>query len=67
MKKTEQPTFKIKPVKAGLLVRDPITRAPLKEKGEEKPRNAYWLRRLNDKSVVEVKTPAKSTANKETK
>lgn len=64
MKKTEQPTFKIKPAK-GLVVRDPETHDPLKAAGEIKPRNAYWLRRLSDKSVVEVKTTTKATANKE--
>ncbi|MFA1562591.1 DUF2635 domain-containing protein [Aliivibrio fischeri] len=45
--------MKIKPQK-GLLVRDPITRTPLNEKGEIKPRNAYWLRRIKDESVVEL-------------
>ncbi|BDU38751.1 DUF2635 domain-containing protein [Vibrio nigripulchritudo] len=48
-------TIKVKPVK-GLVVRDPETRIPLKGAGEEKPRNAYWIRRLNDQSVVEVKS-----------
>lgn len=65
MTKTKQPTFKIKPSEKGLLVRDPETRTPLKNAGEEKPRNAYWLRRLQDKSVVEVQTTTKATANKE--
>ena len=64
MKKTQQTTFKIKPAK-GLTVRDPETREPLKAAGEIKPRNAYWLRRLSDKSVVEVQTTTKATANKE--
>ncbi len=43
--------IKVKP-KKGLLVRDPITRQPLDEKGEIKPRNAYWLRRKLEGSVV---------------
>ena len=42
--------IKIKP-SPGLLVRDPETREPLKKAGEEKPRNHYWIRRLNEKSV----------------
>jgi len=52
--------IKIKPEK-GLLVRDPLTREPLKIAGENKPRNTYWIRRLNDKSVHLVK-PKKDTA-----
>ncbi len=57
-------TIKVKPQK-GLLVRDPITREPLKATGEEKPRNPYWLRRIKDKSVTLVST-AKATKTKET-
>ena len=52
-------TIKVKP-KKGLLVRDPETREPLKAKGEEKPRNTYWLRRIKDESVIEL------TAKKDT-
>ncbi|NOI29554.1 DUF2635 domain-containing protein [Vibrio coralliilyticus] len=48
-------TFKVKPSRKDLLVRDPETRQPLKAAGEVKPRNTYWLRRIKDKSVVEVK------------
>lgn len=44
--------IKIKPASKGLLVRDPITRNPLDMKGELKPRNTYWLRRVQDASVV---------------
>ncbi len=40
-----------KPTTKDLLVRDPITRVPLKASGEVKPRNAYWLRRILDDSV----------------
>ena len=43
--------IKVKP-KKGLLVRDPTTRQPLDEKGEIKQRNAYWLRRKLEGSVV---------------
>lgn len=38
----------------GLTVRDPETLQPLAEKGERKPRTAYWLRRLRDGDVTEV-------------
>ncbi|OCH16991.1 DUF2635 domain-containing protein [Aliivibrio logei] len=44
--------IKIKPKVKGVLVRDPITREPLKANGEMKPRNTYWLRRVQDASVV---------------
>ena len=47
-------TFKIKPATKGLIVRDNITRKPLAEKGEEKPRSSYWLRRLRAGDVIEV-------------
>ncbi|MUK76203.1 DUF2635 domain-containing protein [Aliivibrio fischeri] len=50
--------MKIKPQK-GLLVRDPITRTPLNEKGEIKPRNTYWLRRIKDESVIELDKTSK--------
>lgn len=48
-------TIKVKPSNKDLVVRDPKTRQPLKAAGEIKPRNTYWLRRIKDKSVVEVK------------
>lgn len=56
-------TFNIKP-KKGLTVKDPETLAPLKAAGENKPRNAYWLRRLQDGSVTEM--AAKATTQKDT-
>ena len=46
--------LKIKPTSKTLLVRDPITREPLQQKGEVKPRNAYWLRRVMDGSVIDM-------------
>jgi len=45
--------FRVKPAK-GMLVRDPETGRHLATKGEKKPRNSYWLRRLNDADVVEI-------------
>ncbi|MDD9158547.1 DUF2635 domain-containing protein [Aliivibrio sp. S4TY2] len=54
--------IKIKPATKGLLVRDPVTREPLKAEGEMKPRNAYWVRRVLDASVVEVDSKQKEGA-----
>ncbi|MEN6375327.1 MAG: DUF2635 domain-containing protein [Smithella sp.] len=48
----------IKPAQPGLLVRDPITGVPLAADGERKPRSTYWIRRLNNKDVVEVASKA---------
>lgn len=52
--------IKVKP-KKGLLVRDPHTREPLKAAGELKPRNTYWLRRINDADVLLVTESKKET------
>jgi len=49
------PTITIKPIN-GLTVLDPLTYVQLNESGEEKPRSEYWLRRLADGDVIEVKT-----------
>jgi hypothetical protein len=49
--------FFIKPV-SGVTVRDPETLEPLTESGELKPKNSYWLRRLND-GDIEVAEPVK--------
>ncbi|MEI6896268.1 MAG: DUF2635 domain-containing protein [Psychromonas sp.] len=46
--------IKVKPA-TNLLVRDPITREALQSMGELKPRNPYWLRRIKDGSVTELK------------
>ena len=43
-------TLFLKPAE-GLLVKDPVTGAPLDPAGEEKPATTYWLRRLIDKDV----------------
>ena len=55
----------IKPGRKGLLVRDPITGAPLDPNGESKPRSSYWLRRLRDGDAVKA-TPPKKSASKAT-
>jgi len=44
--------------KAGLQVRDPDTTVPLPAEGAEKPRNQYWLRRLQDGDVSLGRAPA---------
>jgi len=51
----KQVTFKIKPAQTSVNVRDPESRKLLKKDGEIKPRNEYWLRRIADGSVVEMK------------
>lgn len=55
--------IKIKP-KAGLIIRDPDTMAQLAAKGEDKPRNGYWLKRLKD-GDVELIEPKQAVASKE--
>ncbi|NOI79237.1 DUF2635 domain-containing protein [Vibrio tubiashii] len=62
MEKTQVTTFKIKP-KQGFTVKDPKTFKPLKPEGEDKPRNTYWLRRVQDGDCTVVKP----TASKEPK
>lgn len=50
--------FCIKPAN-GVTVRDPETLVPLAQTGECKPKNSYWLRRLNDGDVIVVDQIAK--------
>ena len=60
--------FRIKPA-PGKAVRDPRTMQLLTARGERKPRNAYWLRRLADGDVVLVeaaKTKKAATPTDET-
>jgi len=42
---------------APLLVRDPLTMAPLPPEGAAKPKNGFWLRRLKDGDVVLARPP----------
>lgn len=58
---TEATRKRIKPAKEGVVVRDPVNFQPLAPEGQDKPMNAYWLRRLRDGDVVEV---AQSKGNK---
>lgn len=48
----------LKPAQKDLIVRDPITKSPLSEKGELKPwsgrEGIFWRRRYKDKSVIIV-------------
>ncbi len=46
----------IKP-KAGLKVRDPISKTHLLEAGEDKPESSYWVRRLASGDVVMAPLP----------
>lgn len=45
----------LKPGKPGLIVRDPVSKNPLSEKGEEKLMNTYWYKRVacGDALIVE--------------
>ena len=54
-------TVTLKPTRAGLIVRDPKTGAPLPEAGGPVVLNTYWNRRLRDGSVEQVKATTKST------
>jgi len=45
----------LKPKVAGQIVRHPDTKRLLKQEGEEVKKSTYWLRRLNEGSVIEVK------------
>jgi len=47
----------VKP-KAGLLVRNPVTREPLPAEGAEVPDNDYWQRRLLDGDIAPVQPAA---------
>lgn len=62
---------KLYPSRRGLIVRDPRTRKPLAEGGEEKELTGYWLRRLRDGSVTDKPLPAlqeeKNAAQKSTR
>lgn len=59
-----QDKFFIKPA-PGLIIRDPVTKVPLAEVGEVKPRSAYWLRRFRDGSVIAASAPKPAKAAKE--
>lgn len=41
----------IKP-KNGIIIRDPITKAPVPETGREVPESGYWMRRLRDGDII---------------
>lgn len=47
-------TIRVKPATA-LQVRDPATAQPIPAEGAEVARNGYWLRRLAEGDVTEVK------------
>lgn len=49
--------FYIKPADSKIAVRDPVTLKPLAKDGDWKPQDAFWLRRMRDKDVVETTPP----------
>lgn len=55
----------IKPAKPGNKVHLEGKREFLPEEGAEVERSTYWVRRLRDGSVIEIKRPAKPSHNKE--
>ena len=57
----------LKPARQGLIVRDPITKRPLKKEGEKVSKSTYWLRRLKEGSVIEIKAAAKPAAPRQEK
>jgi len=56
----------IKPA-PGRKVRDPITTHPLADKGEKKPRNTYWLRRIAEGDVIDLESAKKQPQKKAAK
>lgn len=56
--------FFIRPRK-GLKIADPTTGQYLPEEGQLMPRSGFWLRRLDDGDVEEVKQAAHAPAKKE--
>lgn len=50
-------TVWLKPADKDLIVRDPVTLAPLPEDGAEKVLDTYWRRRIKDGDVIETKAP----------
>ncbi len=48
----------VKPARAGLIVRDPITLRPLPETGAEVPETSYWLLHMRDGAIVRCNPPA---------
>ena len=57
-------TVFIKPVSKGL-VRDPISKIPLKETGEKKLLSTFWRRRLKQGDVIEVDVSKTKPISKE--
>lgn len=45
--------------KNGIIIRDPITKAPVPGTGREVPESGYWMRRLRDGDIVKA-TPQAS-------
>ena len=47
--------FKVKPSKEGLKVPFPLSKIFLKHEGQKVPKSSYWVRRLKQGDVVELK------------
>ena len=47
-----------------LIIRDPISMRPLKEEGEEKTRNPYWMRRVRCGDCLTDKLKSQTVAKK---
>lgn len=62
---TKQKMLRLKPAKKDLIVRDPETGRALDAKGEQKPRNSYWVNRLNDEDVIDMDATVKADDKKE--
>lgn len=57
---TTQPTKRyIKPVRAGLVVRQPHNGKPLPDEGDYVTWSSYWMRRMAEGSIVKASPPAK--------
>lgn len=56
---TTQPTKRyIKPVRAGLVVRQPHNGKPLPDEGASVTWSGYWMRRMAEGSIVKATPPA---------
>lgn len=57
----------VKPSSKKVKVFDPATKLHLKEEGKEVPKSNYWLRRLRDGDIVEIKKEESKAIRKSNK
>jgi hypothetical protein len=50
--------MKVKPATPGSIIRDPHTKRPVPDEGDDVPETSFWIRRLRDGDVVIVEPPA---------